>query len=229
MIRLLLLGALALGPQSVAVPSPNPLADPRIQSIPYDQGQVVRLTVPLGFQATVVLDPAEAVESIAVGDSDSWEVVANQRGDHLFLRPLRTGGVTNLTVVTDVRIYAFEIDATSSPARDTPYIVRFNYPEPAPASAETGSLVTVGRYRISGAEEARPLAISDDGERTSIAWREDQPLAAVFALDSRSREVLVDGYMRDGLYVVDAVYPTLIFRSERRTARAHRLPAEAHR
>ncbi len=58
--------------------------------------------------------------------------------------------------------------------------------------------------------------------RTFIEWHDQQAIPAVFAIDDRGDELLVDGYVRDGLYVIDAVHRTLLFRLDRQTARASR-------
>lgn len=197
--------------------------DTRLQVIPYDAGQVVPLRIALGFQTTIVFGTDERIENVAIGDSDAWQVAPDGRGAHLFIKPLRASGSTNLTVITDARIYSFELSAASTPAPDTPFTVRFLYPE-APSSAPGTSQPSVdGRYRLSGARSLRPSAISDDGSSTMIGWRPHQTLPAVFALDPRGHEMLLDGHVRNGLYVIDTVHQTLIFRLDGETARATRL------
>lgn len=201
--------------------------DPRLQTLQYDADQVFRLSVSMDFQTTLVLDPNERVENIALGDSNSWQVTPNRRGDHVFIKPLQAGGTTNLTIVTDTRLYAFELSATSAPASDTPFTVRFLYLEPQLDLTHTSApQVEPGRYRLSGDRSLQPLSVSDDGVRTYVQWRGDQPLPAVFALDDLRREILVGGHMRDGRYVIDAVHQTLLFRLDRQVARATRLRSE---
>jgi type IV secretion system protein VirB9 len=73
------------------------------------------------------------------------------------------------------------------------------------------------------------VAVTDDGVRTLIEWTLSQPIPAVFALDEHGVETLVEGHMRDGLYVIDAVHKNLVFRLDRRTAGATRLQARARR
>lgn len=197
--------------------------DPRLQTLPYDVGRVVRLRIPLGFQTTLVLDPNERVENVALGDSDSWQVEPNGRGDHVFIKPVRAGAVTNLTVVTDIRVYVFELSTSFGAAADTPFIVRFLYPEVRPPASELPAPMPIsGHYRLTGSRPLRPGAVSDDGRSTFVEWRPDQTLPAVFALDERRREILLDGHMRDGRYVIDGVYQTLLFKLDRQVARAAR-------
>jgi type IV secretion system protein VirB9 len=227
MKRLLLLSLLLAAPAAARTPPQTlavPASDPRLQTLPYDVNRVVRLNVAPRFQLTVIFSPAEKVENVAIGDSEAWQVTLNNRGDSLFLKSVRPSGVTNMTVITDVRVYNFELSPAFAPGPDTPFTVRFTYPEtasqgPAAAVAQPG----IGRYRLGGVRALRPAAITDDGVRTTIEWRPQQVIPAVFAIDERGDEILLDGNMRDGRYVIDAIHPTLLFRLEGQTARASRL------
>ncbi|HYC75143.1 TrbG/VirB9 family P-type conjugative transfer protein [Brevundimonas sp.] len=218
---LILILSLLAGPAwSQTLPGP---ADTRLQTIQYDAGKVVRLNVATNFQLTVIFDPAERVENVAIGNSDTWQATVNKRGDTLFLKPLRQDGATNMTVITDARIYNFELTSSYGPTADSPFTVRFLYGD-APPEAPTAPAAQpgVGRYRLSGTRALRPLTITDDGVRTYVEWRPEQPLPAVFAIDERGDATLVDGHVRDGQYVIDAVYRTLVFRLDGQSARARR-------
>lgn len=197
-------------------------ADPRLRTIVYDADQVVRLQVPTNFHVAVIFGADERVENVAVGDSDAWQVTLNASGDALFVKPVRSGGQTNMTVITDARVYSFELSSTYGPTADAPFTVRFRHPAAAAAQRPSDLEPRLGRYRISGARTLRPVAVVDDGVRTSIEWRPGQPIPAVFAVDERGAETLVEGHMRDGLYVIDAVYRGLVFRLDRQSARATR-------
>ncbi len=221
--RLILLAVLLAAPAMAQTSPATTAADPRLRTIEYDASQVFRLRVATGYQSTLLFDPEERVETVGIGDSDGWQVTLNGRGDALFLKPLRPNSATNMTVITDARVYNFELSSAQSPGSDTPFTVRFLHsrlsadPAPQPATQPP-----IGRYRLSGARNLRPVAISDDGVRTSIEWGDQQAIPAVFALDDRGEELLLDGHVRDGLYVIDAVHRTLLFRLDRQTARASR-------
>lgn len=223
MKRLILL-VLLLGAPAMAQTPPTPNGgDPRLRTIQYDAGQVFRLRVAMGYQSTIIFDPEERVENVGIGDSDGWQATLNGRGDALFLKPLRPNGATNMTVITDARVYNFELSSAHAPGADTPFTVRFLHTDASAAMApEPAARPPVGRYRLSGARAPRPVSIGDDGVRTFIEWRDQQAIPAVFAIDDRGDELLVDGYMRDGRYVIDAVHRTLLFRLDRQTARASR-------
>ncbi len=98
-------------------------------------------------------------------------------------------------------------------------------PAPAAADAAVGAAATetTGRYRLSGERALRPVQMSDDGVRTYIVWGPEQALPAVFAITSTGAEEIADGHMRDGVFTIDRVHPRLIFRIDKKAARAERI------
>jgi type IV secretion system protein VirB9 len=210
-------------------PAPGP-GDPRIQTVLYDTNQVVQLQVATGYQLTVEFALDERIENVAVGDSGAWQVTSNKRGDHLFIKAVQPGVTTNLTVVTDARSYMFDLAPLYGPLPDMAYTVRFTYPPTAVASvADAVPVLEPGRYKLGGTRAIRPSQIDDDGEKTYIVWPADKPLPAIFAIDEKGREMLVDGYMRDGQYVIDSVKPKLLFRLDKDLASAVRVKPKAKR
>ena len=232
MKALALLALLAAAPVLAQV-APEPGAgDPRLQLVDYEAGRIVQLRGAAGYQLMVELSPDEQVQSVALGDSAAWAVSVNRAGDRLFLKPLQALVPTNMTVVTSVRIYNFELVPLGRPEWDMPFTVRFQYPAARPDPAD-GDYVDVSaaarrlsKYRISGAWAVRPSSVSDDGRRTYIAWPRGAPIPAVYALDEAGREVLVNGMMgTDDVYVVDGAPHRLSFRIDRTVARAERINA----
>ena len=210
-------------------PAPGP-GDPRIQTVLYDTNQVVQLQVATGYQLTVEFALDERIENVAVGDSGAWQVTSNKRGDHLFIKAVQSGVTTNLTVVTDARSYMFDLAPLYGPLPDMAYTVRFTYPPTAVASvADAAPVVEPGRYKLGGTRAIRPSQIDDDGEKTYIVWPADKPLPAIFANDEKGREMLVDGYMRDGQYVIDSVKQKLLFRLDKDVANAVRVKPKVRR
>ncbi|AJP70591.1 TrbG/VirB9 family P-type conjugative transfer protein [Sphingomonas hengshuiensis] len=207
--------------------------NPHVQTVDFAAGQVVVLESAPGYQLMVELAPDERVENVALGDSTAWQVSVNHAGNRMFLKPLQAAANTNMTVVSDTRIYLFDLTTVGEPQGDTPYTVRFRYPPPALLTALPGALPTpgaelptVGRYKIRGDRGLRPTGIHDDGVKTYVEWPVEVPLPAIYALDPHGRETLVNGMMRDGRIVIDSVQTALIFRVDRRKAVATRLPPE---
>jgi type IV secretion system protein VirB9 len=196
--------------------------DARVQTVEYRADQVVSLEVAPGYQLMLEFAPDERIESVAVGDSAAWQVTPNRSGDRVFVKPLQSLP-SNLTVVTSARLYTFELNPLFGPSADMAYIVRFTYPSAATETADAGPAALAGRYRLSGARALRPSRISDDGHHTYIEWPRETSLPAVYAVDERGQEALVNGMMRNDLYVIDAVVPRLVFRIDRDVARAERV------
>lgn len=211
------------GPVAAAQVRPQPgIGDARMQTVDYRRDQVVEIEGAPGYQVMIALAPDERVQNIALGDSGAWQVVTSQSGNMLFVRPAQGGISTNMTVITSARFYAFDlVPANGAP----PYEVRFRYPaEPADEMSGENSTMgePVGTYRLRGVKTLWPIRISDDGARTYIDWPADTPLPATFFIDEYGRERLANGNMRGGLFVIDSVHQELLFRIDRKTARAKR-------
>lgn len=225
-VFLLLAGLIAAASPAAAQVKPKAgSGDPRIQSVDYAPDQVVLLQGAAGYQITVELSPDEQVENVAVGDSAAWQVTANHRGDHLFVKAIQPGVSTNMTVVTTVRLYNFELVPTSGGAGDIAYTVRFRYPGTTSAAFadDAPSAAGEGRYRLGGDKALRPSEISDDGKHTYIRWPREVSLPAVYAVGSTGQEMLVNGMMREDVFVIDSVAQRLVFRIDKATATATRV------
>ena len=226
----ILLGLLLAAPLSAQIrPHPSD-GDPRLQVVDYAEGQVVQLTGSPGYQLMLELSPDEQVQSVALGDSAAWQVSLAKDGNRLFLKPTQATGNTNMTVVTSVRVYAFDLMAAAGPAFGTPYTVQFHYPLPR-AEGPDGRYVDVAavskrlsRYKISGDRILRPVSVSDDGQHTFISWPRGAPIPAVYTSDRSGNEVLVNGMMgTDDVYVIDGAPLRLTFRIDDNVARAERV------
>jgi type IV secretion system protein VirB9 len=204
--------------------------DPHLQLVDYSEGRVVELRTSPGYQMMVELSPDEQIQNVAIGDSGSWSVSANREGDRLFIKATAPGSTTNMTVVTSVRTYTFDLVALNAPSADTPYTVQFRFPAPVSAAldpryVDVASVTRrLSRYKISGDRTLRPASISDDGQHTYISWPSGAPIPAVYAVDSSGNEMLLNGMMgTNDVYAVDGVPQRLIFRIDRSVARADRI------
>jgi type IV secretion system protein VirB9 len=218
---------LAAAPASSEI-TPSPTSgDSHIQSVAYDPQEVVVLHVAPGFATTVVFSPDERIETVTVGESSAWQVQANKRADQLVVKPLGNPSATNLTVISDQRSYAFLLTTSAPDFGVSPYLVRFTYPamplaQGEPAKVASGTKV----YRLSGSRDLRPTAMSDDDQFTSIVWPADAAMPAVYAEQKRGKLALVNGVVRDGVFVIEGVYPKLVFLRGSERAQALRLDGE---
>lgn len=224
MRRLALLALLLYSPAPAQVRPVPAGGDPMHQSVTFADGQTVILEAAPGFQLTVEFDKAEQIKSAAAGDGASWQVSAPERSSQLFVRPNPGAVATNLTVVTNRHSYYFLLVPAAQMTAATALSVRFSYPQQqatVPRQEEPAAKVS-GSYRVKGAAAIRPSLIWDNGEKTFLDWPDGIEAPAIFTIDAAGNESLVNSYLRDGKFVIDAVYSRLLFRLDRLTARADR-------
>lgn len=209
--------ALLAGPALAVVPQPGP-GDARIHVVAYDPEEVVELRVALGFQLSVEFDPAEKIENVAIGDSLGWQVTPNRRANLLFLKPMSSRPATNMTVITNLRRYNFELGVRPrGTARSTPFSVRFLYAPPvvayiAPPPPPAPPVERNAAYSYEGSSKTVPIKVFDDGLDTYFAFREAEDLPAIFAIDADGGEAVVNIRHRDGVVVVDQIARGFVLR-----------------
>ena len=89
-----------------------------------------RIVVHYGWQTIVEFAENEEIQTISVGNNYAWQVSPLDR--RLFIKPLEENILTNMTVITSLRSYQFEIESkSSSSTRDDEltFVVRFFYPD----------------------------------------------------------------------------------------------------
>ena len=196
-------------------------SDPRVQTVAWTQDGVIPLTMETGSSLTVILSASERIANVTVGDSSAFQVAVSGAGDSLFVKPLTAFARTNMTVMTDARRYLFVLDSSGGPG--SPYVVQLSYAVAPGVRAQDPTYVLAGgTWQVTGDRNLRPFEIHDDGVKTYIQWAPDQALPAVFAITPSGGEEVVDGYMRDSVFVIDRVHPKLVFRIDGHTAIARR-------
>jgi type IV secretion system protein VirB9 len=220
-----ILAALAAGP-ALAVQTPQPgQIDPRIRSVDYDPDQVVQLKGWFGYQLMLEFAPNERIENVSIGDALGWQVTPNKKANLLFLKPLDRTAITNMTVVTDRRRYAFELTVGDDRLRqaELAYIVRFRYPQdgpttvvdlpPPPSEAVLPPEAWNFAYSVTGSKAAAPASIFDNGSSTYFAWPETAALPGIFAVGPDGKESLVNYAIKGRYTVVDQIAPRFVLRS----------------
>jgi type IV secretion system protein VirB9 len=204
-----LLLAFSASAEQVARPAAS---DSRILLATYHSSEVYKIVASYGFQTTIEFSEKETVETISIGDSIAWQVVP--AGHRVFLKPQEPNALTNMTVITTLRPYYFELGAkkNSNPATVT-FLLRFTYPDsspsvlgvqgartPTPPPAKKPSDYNFN-YTLAGAPEIAPVRVFDDGEFTYMQFRALTELPAIFLVDEAKRESVVN-YRIEGRYVV---------------------------
>ena len=88
------------------------------------------LPLHFGFQSSIEFAPNESIETLTMGDSYAWKVTP--LGNRLFIKPLEFNIRTNMTIITNLRTYHFDITATEledGAEKDLVYVMRFQYPK----------------------------------------------------------------------------------------------------
>lgn len=217
-------------------------ADPRLKSVHYEADKVVPVQGRLGYQSMIEFAPGEQIENVAVGDSSSWQVTPNKRANLLFLKPLLGKARTNMTVVTDQRVYLFDLSVAS--AGNTPmYNLRFTYgAQPkqqspriayptsllanasAPPAARTASAGRPANPKINyawkgkGKKDLLPVRSYDDGRQLYLQWKPGAPMPALFERDEHGREGLLNYRQQGTFIVVDGVPNILVMKNGKREA-----------
>ncbi|MEP5937335.1 MAG: TrbG/VirB9 family P-type conjugative transfer protein [Erythrobacter sp.] len=229
LMALLALVGVCMPATAQVLPTPS-YDNPRLQTVRYQQDQQVVLTVLPQTALTVLLSPNEEITRIIAGDRQSFDVKVTSERNGFQITPRNAPRDMSLTVETKLRGYEFTV--TVGDGLMAAYLVRFEYgptaPPPVPdeiLGLDDGALAQNWTYRLRGSREVRPLEISDDGRKTHIRYSDAQALPAVFAIGPTGKEELVNGYMRDGVYVIDRVYEELVFRIDKKKARALRRDA----
>ncbi|HET7575605.1 MAG TPA: TrbG/VirB9 family P-type conjugative transfer protein [Sphingomicrobium sp.] len=232
---MLLLAAAPASAMAAVEPAPGN-GDPHLQQVDYAPGEVVQLRGAPGYELMVELSADEQVQSVALGDNSAWQVSVNKAGDRLFLKPALADSATNMTVVTSIRVYHFDLAALAGPTPDMPYSVRFLYPAQKPAAHEEGyvdvaaATRAISRYKVSGDRQLWPSSITDDGQHIYIQWPRTASIPAIYTTDRAGNEVLVNGMMgTDDVYVVDGAPQRLTFRIDRNVAHAVRIVPKKRR
>lgn len=197
---------------------------PRVQTVQWRAGEPVVLTALPGTTLTTMLEPGETIQRVVVGGDRGWQVSVSSEADSFQITPQSGALPTLLTIETDARIYEFALE--TGDGLQAAYLVRIEYgpSQPVAIAPEIGGTVEGldWNYRIRGDRSVRPLSVRDNGEKTVIEYSPEQALPAVFAIGPTGDEEVVDGYMRDGRFVIDRVHQELVFRIDKEKATAER-------
>lgn len=105
--------------------------DSRIKTLVYNANEVFTVTTHYGYQSNIEFGARETIDTISVGDRVAWQIIP--AGRRLFIRAMEENAHTNMTIVTNLRAYQFDLRSSSADAvfgsNELTYVVRFFYPE----------------------------------------------------------------------------------------------------
>lgn len=120
----LLILALAPSPAGAATPIAT---DSRIRTFVFGESEVFRIITRYGYQTNIEFGLGEEIVTISLGDNVAFRITPAV--NRLFIRPMEEDMETNMTVVTNLRTYQFDLSSLKQEADGLMYVVRFYYPE----------------------------------------------------------------------------------------------------
>ena len=208
---------------AAAVASPF---DNRIRTFTYSPDVVYNLHCAVGMTTQIALAPGEGlIEDPHIGDSLQWRVSGGPT--NIYIKPVRPDLTTSLSLVTNKRIYQFQLFSGSTSNYEQ--MVSFRYPvdemrlklqeqeqkqqiatlQAEAAAQKQAPLASLKinpenlhfGYEVKGDAAFRPENVFDDGRFTYLLMPHLQDLPAAFLVDAEGNLTLVN-YVRRGNYLV---------------------------
>ncbi len=234
MSRIILIFCLYFVASNIAIATgvPRPIGgEGRIKIVNYTPNTVYKFVGHYEFQSIIEFSHDEEIDTISMGTPTPWQIVP--AGNRIFIKPVEEDADTNMTVITNKRMYFFEMHAETAVSvndENLNFVVKFVYPENYTATGlhnagygngngvsrggASGLLPDLSRpelynfsYAISGNSTLiEPLQVFDDGEFTYFKFKDvNAELPAIFIVDSANREGLVNFRLSNGYIVVERV------------------------
>ncbi len=186
---------------ALAETAPKPGShDARVTYATYQEGQVYRINTRLRNVTLVELGEGEKIQSIAIGDLESFKIDKLERANLFIIKPVVAGATTNLTVETQRNIYFLQV--TEGGRGEPNYSVKFTVPGSTRA-VTAGSEIPASlpmTYKIMKKGRAlpgfAPVSISDDGRKTTFIIPPGAPMPTIFRADSKGQEYSVNSSVR---------------------------------
>lgn len=195
----------------VAASHPHRIAaDSHIKIVQYDPNNVVLLNGQYGYQTQITFAPNEVVQGVSLGDSMAWQAVPV--ANNLFIKPVASSK-TNMTVLTNVNSYNFQLDSQSQEGSPT-YKLQFVYSQGGfNAYGQANAVGTFDpaklnwKYSYTGDADIAPETVFDNGQFTFFKFKDggDSRLPSIFIVDEHQNETLINYHMQGEYLVVNAV------------------------
>lgn len=219
--------------------------DPRVRVADYNPFDVVKLSTFYGVSTHIQFAKDESIKDVAVGDDQAWAIV--DRGNHLFIKPKAKQADTNITVVTDKRVYQFALVVEQRKITDTKawrdpnliFSLSFRYPDDEAAAITASSkkaqlqerLATMKSklsdaqksgnnmdYWVAGSKEVSPTGARDDGRFIYLTFSNNRDMPAIYAVDADGEESLINTHVNGNEIAVQRMVRKLILRKGKAVA-----------
>ena len=207
---------------NAAIIEPRSLAhNDKIKTYVYKPDFIYKYVGTYEYQSHIQFQPGENIKTISMGNTSGWEMIPS--GNRLFLRPINSKAKTNMTLITDKRLYQFLLEAKSVKSFDDPAVLfeaRFLYDDD---EGKNNGFTIIKQddsdeidmsdpskynfdYTFSGPDKIAPVKVFDDGEFTYFEFRaKNAEVPAIFNVDSDGYEGLVNYRVKGNYIIVERV------------------------
>lgn len=204
-------------------------SEKKFRSYIYNPNEVYRYLGHYLFQGFVEFEKNESISTITMGDPSQW--LFEHLGNRLFLKPVGEGNSqTNMTVITNKKIYHFELTAKEARGiddKDLIFVAKFVYPDekdknilqfPKALLSDIPDLSNLNvynfNYQYTGSPSIAPIKVFDNGEFTYFQFpRLNAEIPAIFGVDSSGFESIVNYRVAGDYIIVEKVGSQFTLRS----------------
>lgn len=201
----------------------------KFRSYIYNPNEVYRYLGHYLFQGFIEFENDESISTITMGDPSQW--LFEHLGNRLFLKPVgEDSSQTNMTVITNKKIYHFELTAKEAKGiddKDLIFVAKFVYPDekdknilkfPKAITSDIPDLTNLNiynfNYQYTGSPAIAPIKVFDNGEFTYFQFaRINAEIPAIFGVDSSGFESLVNYRMAGDYIIIEKVGSQFTLRS----------------
>ncbi len=203
-------------------------SEKKFRSYIYNPNDVYHYLGHYNYQGFIEFALDETISTISMGDSSAW--LFEHLGNRLFLKPVADNASTNMTVITNKKIYHFELVAKEAKNIDDPnliFVVKFVYPDEkdknimqfskSPLSDEPDMRnlkIYNFNYEFTGEPSLAPLKVFDNAEFTYFQFADKSAeIPAIFTVDSAGFESLVNFRSAGNYIIVERIAPQFTLRN----------------
>lgn len=191
-------------------------SEKKFRAFVYNPNDVYRYLGHYTYQGFIEFEADEQIATITMGDSSAW--LFEHLGNRLFLKPVSDNANTNMTVITNKRVYHFDLIAKEAKGiddKDLIFVAKFVYPDekdknilefpkiPPSDEPDMRNLSVYNfNYEFTGEPSVAPSKVFDNGQFTYFQFtNKNAEVPAIFSVDSAGFESLVN-FRPAGDYIV---------------------------
>jgi len=204
-------------------------SEKKFRSYIYNPNEVYRYIGHYTYQGFIEFEAGETINTISMGDPTIW--MFEHLENRLFLKPIgENNSQTNMSVITNKRIYHFELAAKEASGindKDLVFVVKFSYPEEQDknivelAKSEksdkpdfTDLSIYNFDYQYVGDNAITPIRVFDNNQFTYFQFaNKNSEIPAIFSVDGAGYESLVNFRSSGDFIVVEQMSPQFTLRS----------------